>query len=172
MGSALSPMLSNIFVHALETKIVQKYIDQGKLIHYTRFADDSLIVIHKNSIRSLTKEFNYFDKSLNYTIEQMDINNEINFLDMTVFINTENTLEFRKYRKKSVNTVITNFEHSVVSKKYSKGGIMTNLHREFDASSSLENFMEPLKNLRRYIVGILTKQPLLTAKYNYSYQTV
>ena len=61
MGSALSPMLSNIFVHALETKIVQKYIDQGKLIHYTRFADDSLIVIHKNSIRSFTKEINYFD---------------------------------------------------------------------------------------------------------------
>ena len=128
MGSALSPMLSNIFVHALETKIVQKYIDQGKLIHYTRFADDSLIVIHKNSIRSFTKEINYFDKSLNYTIEQMDVNNEINYLDMTVYINTENTLEFRKYRKNSVNTVITNFEHSVVSKKYSKGGIMTNLH--------------------------------------------
>ena len=78
----------------------------------------------------------------------MDVNNEINFLDMTVYINTENTLEFRKYRKNSVNTVITNFEHSVVSKKYSKGGIMTNLHREFDASSSLENFMETLEELK------------------------
>ena len=78
----------------------------------------------------------------------MDVNNEINFLDMTVYINTENTLEFRKYQKNSVNTVITNFEHSVVSKKYSKGGIMTNLHREFDASSSLENFMETLEELK------------------------
>ena len=36
----------------------------------------------------------------------MDVNNEINFLDMTVYINTENTLEFRKYRKNLVNTVI------------------------------------------------------------------
>ena len=97
MGSALSPMLSNISVHALETKIVQKYIDQGKLIHYTRFADDSLIVVHKNSIKSFTKEINYFNKSLNYTFEQMDVNNEINFLDMTVYTNTENTLEFGKY---------------------------------------------------------------------------
>ena len=78
----------------------------------------------------------------------MDVNNEINFLNMTVYINTENTLKFRKYRKNSVNTVITNFEHSVVSKKYSKGGIMTNLHREFDASSSLENFMETLEELK------------------------
>ena len=148
MGSALSPMLSNIFVHALETKVLDKYIENNKLIHYSRFADDSLIILHKNSVRSFTKDLNYFDKSLNFTIEHMNSNNEIIFLDMTIFINNENNLEFKKYRKNSVETVISNFEHSVVSKKYLKGGIMTNLHREYDASSSHVNFLETLEELK------------------------
>ena len=110
MGSALSPMLSNIFVHALETKVIKKYADTGKLIHYSRFADDSIIVLHKNSLRSFVKEINYFDKSLNFTIEEMNSKSEINFLDTTVYIDENNQLEFRKYRKNSLHTVISNFE--------------------------------------------------------------
>ena len=148
MGSALSPMLSNIFVHALETKVIKKYADTGKLIHYGRFADDSIIVLHKNSLRSFVKEINYFDKSLNFTIEEMNSKSEINFLDTTVYIDENNQLEFRKYRKNSLHTVISNFEHSVISKKYLKGGILTNLHREYDASSSHDIFLESLEELK------------------------
>ena len=44
MESALSPLLSNIFVDALESKVVEKYIKLGRVIHYSRFADDSLII--------------------------------------------------------------------------------------------------------------------------------
>ena len=148
MGSALSPMLSNIFVHALETKVLEKYIKTGKLIHYSRFADDSLIILHKSSIRSFTKDLNYFDKSLNFTIEHMNKENQIIFLDKLIYINNDNSLEFKKYRKNSVETVLSNFEHSIMSKKYLKGGIMTNLHREYNASSSHENFLETLEELK------------------------
>ena len=148
MGSALSPMLSNIFVNALETKIVKKYAESGKIIHYSRFADDSLIVLHKNSMRSFVKEINNFDKSLNYTIEEMNSKNEINFLDITVYLNESDNLEFKKYRKNSVDTVISNFEQSVISKKYLKGGIFTNLHRELDACSSHDIFLESLEELK------------------------
>jgi hypothetical protein len=56
MGSALSPMLFIIFVHALETKVIKKYADSGKLINYSRFADDSIIVLHKNNVRSFVKK--------------------------------------------------------------------------------------------------------------------
>ena len=148
MGSALSPMLSNIFIHALETKIVDKYKKSGKIISYSRFADDSLIIIHKNSMRAFVKEINNFDKSINYTIEKMNQENQIIFLDTTVYINSTNELEFKKYRKNSLSTVISNFEHSLVSKKYLKGGIFTNLHRELDSSSSHENFLETLEELK------------------------
>ena len=99
MGSALSPMLSNIFVHALETKVLEKYIKTGKLIHYSRFADDSLIILHKSSIRSFTKDLNYFDKSLNFTIEHMNKENQIIFLDKLIYINNDNNLEFKNTEK-------------------------------------------------------------------------
>ena len=140
MGSALSPMLSNIFIHTLEIKIIEKFKRTGKLVSYSRFADDALIVIHKNTMRAFIKEINNYDKSINYTVEEMNQENQIVFLDTTVYINSKNELEFKKYRKNGLQTVISNFEHSVVSKKYLKGGILTNLHRELDSSSSHQNF--------------------------------
>jgi hypothetical protein len=57
MGSSLSQLLSNIFVHSLESKIVQKYKNTGKIKFYSRFADDSLLIIHKNSVR------NFFERN-------------------------------------------------------------------------------------------------------------
>ena len=115
MGSALSPMLSNIFIHTLEIKIIDKFKRTGKLISYSRFADDALIVIHKNTMRAFIKEINNYDKSINYTVEEMNQENQIVFLDTTVYINSKNELEFKKYRKNGLQTVISNFEHSVVS---------------------------------------------------------
>ena len=43
---------------------------------------------------------------------------------------------------------MTNFEESISSPKYKKGAIFTNLHREFDASSSKENFLETVEELK------------------------
>ena len=78
----------------------------------------------------------------------MNTENRIIFLDKLIYIKNENILEFKKYRKNSVESVLSNFEHSLVSKKYLKGGIMTNLHREYNASSSHENFLETLEELK------------------------
>ena len=87
MGSSLSPILSNIFVNNLESKIVQKYIDTGKVKFYSRFADDSLIIIHKNSIRSLLREINNFDKSLNFTVDYIWMKIiQFNFLTLIFFL--------------------------------------------------------------------------------------
>ena len=50
-------------------------------------------------------------------MEKMDPENKINFLDMTIFTDSDKKLEFIKYSKYSVDTVIANFKHSV--SKYS-----------------------------------------------------
>ena len=47
-----------------------------------------------------------------------------------------------------MDTVICNFEQSISSPKYKKGSILTNIHREFDASSSQEKFLETLEELK------------------------
>jgi hypothetical protein len=56
MSSCLSPCMSNIFVNILEQKFVKKYMDSGEIISYSRFADDSCIIINKNSLRSFSKD--------------------------------------------------------------------------------------------------------------------
>ena len=48
MGSALAPMLANILANDLEQKVVKKYESEGKIVHYTRYVDDSFIIIRKN----------------------------------------------------------------------------------------------------------------------------
>ena len=59
-------------------------------------------------------EINNFDKSLNFTFTKMS-EKCITFLDMTIFINTSDILELKIYRKNGLNTVITNFEQSILS---------------------------------------------------------
>jgi hypothetical protein len=78
----------------------------------------------------------------------MDENNLIKFLDIDIFLNQDEKIEFKKYRKNSVDTVICNFEQSISGPKYQKGSILTNIHREFDTSSFQENILETLEELK------------------------
>ena len=78
----------------------------------------------------------------------MNSDNKINFLDMTIFIDDNSKLQFIKYRKDSVYTVIANFQKSVASHRYLKGSINTVLHREYTSCSTDELFIESLSELR------------------------
>ena len=78
----------------------------------------------------------------------MNSENKKVFLDMLVFVDDNNSLEFIKYRKNSTETVTTNFEKSVVSKRYTKGGSMTNIQREYDTCSTDALFLESLYELK------------------------
>ena len=51
----------------------------------------------------------------------MNVERKLIYLDMLIVINEKNSLEFIKYRKNSVDTVITNFKRSVVARKILKG---------------------------------------------------
>ena len=50
----------------------------------------------------------------------MNSENSINFLDINIFLNKDEKIEFKKYRKNSLDTVMTNFEESISSPKYKK----------------------------------------------------
>ena len=78
----------------------------------------------------------------------MDAQNKINFLDMTIFIDDKQNLQFIKYRKDSVDTVLSNFKHSLTAQRYLKGGINTALHREYVSCSTDEIFQESLIELK------------------------
>ena len=45
-------------------------------------------------------------------------------------------------------TVISNYNNSVMSKKYLKGGVLTAFHREYNSCSSHKLFLESLNELK------------------------
>ena len=131
----------------MEQIIVKKYKNENKVISYQRYADDVVILIRKNSIRTFFKDINSFDHRLKFTLQEMDQNNELIFLDCKIFLENE-TLNFIKYRKMGPLTVISNFKHSVMPPKYLKSGIMTTLHREKNACSTDELFLTSLEEMK------------------------
>ena len=55
MGSSISASLASIFVQLMKKTIVKKYIDERQIISYQRYADDCLVIIKKQSIRTFLK---------------------------------------------------------------------------------------------------------------------
>ena len=147
MGSSISASISTIYVNLMEQITIKSYLSSGRLISYHRYADDCILIIRKNSIRSFLNDINSYDKGLKFTIEYMSSSNEIIFLDTKIFIQN-GILEFIKYRKRGHLTVISNFQHSVMSMKYLKGNIFTALHRERHACSTHEIFLKSLEELK------------------------
>ena len=99
MGSSISASISTIYVNLMEQITIKSYLSSGRLISYHRYADDCILIIRKNSIRSFLNDINSYDKGLKFTIEFMSSSNEIIFLDTKNFIQN-GTLEFIKYRKR------------------------------------------------------------------------
>ena len=89
MGSSISASLATIFVNLMEQIIVKKYKNENKVISYQRYADDVVILIRKNSIRTFFKDINSFDHRLKFTLQEMDQNNELIFLDCKIFLENE-----------------------------------------------------------------------------------
>ena len=84
---------------------------------------------------------------LKFTQNEMNFVNEIIFLDTKIYIHN-GIAEFKRYRKKRHYTVISNFRESLMSMKYLKENIFTALHRERDACSTHEIFLESLEELK------------------------
>ena len=45
MGGSLGPLLANIIMVELEAKVIRPLIDDGTIKFYTRFVDDTLLLI-------------------------------------------------------------------------------------------------------------------------------
>jgi hypothetical protein len=73
----------------MEKTIVEKYISEEKVISYHRYADDCFVILKKHSIRSSLKDINNYDKGLNFTLQEMDQNDELIFLDNKIFIHSQ-----------------------------------------------------------------------------------
>ena len=74
MGSPLSSSMSDIFLNLMETTLIQKFIKNKEIIHWSRYVDDVIVICDKNSINNILDKINGYEHRLKFTIERMKNN--------------------------------------------------------------------------------------------------
>ena len=89
---------------------------------------------------------NNFDSMLKFTFEK-SVNGELNFLDTTIFEDTNGKLELKTYIKPSASDVKVNFRESTSPTKYKISTLVTDLHRCFNTCTTEKGLDEALDNM-------------------------
>ena len=69
MGSSLGPVLANIIMNALEDAVIKPLLANSTIKFYTRFVDDTLLLIKPENIKEVHNTLNKFDKNLRFTVD-------------------------------------------------------------------------------------------------------
>ena len=80
MGSCLSSIISNLFVHMLEESVIPKFEKSGDVITWLRYADDCCVILKKGSFNKVFDKINKWNHNLFLTYENVT-DNSLTFLD-------------------------------------------------------------------------------------------
>ena len=69
MGSSLGPVLANIIMTELEDVVIKPLIANGIIKFYTRFVDDTLLLIKPDNVKEVHNTLNKFDKNLHFIVD-------------------------------------------------------------------------------------------------------
>ena len=83
MGASLGPVLANIIMTELEIKVVDKMIQNGRIKFYSRYVDDTLLLVKPDDVDEILQEFNNFHKNIQFTVDKFE-NCVPHFLDLEV----------------------------------------------------------------------------------------
>ena len=81
MGSSLGPVLANIIMTELEDVVTKLLIANGIIKFYTRFVDDTLLLIKPDNVKEVRNSLHKFDKNLRFTVDMFQ-NKALHFLDL------------------------------------------------------------------------------------------
>ena len=156
MVSKLSPAISNIFLHMLESTIIENYKAQKTIIFYTRYVDDCLLMVRKRTKNAILEKMNSFDPFLKFTVVEMQ-ENKLIYLD-TKIIEKNDTLELEQYRKNTNDTTcIMNFKQAVAPLQYKKSCLNGEIYRAYNCTSNRDTLEIALENLEE--IFILNQYP-------------
>jgi hypothetical protein len=68
MGSPLSSSMSDIFLNLMETTLIDKFIKNKEVLHWSRYCDDILVVCNKNSAKTILDKINSHDYIMIYML--------------------------------------------------------------------------------------------------------
>ena len=99
MGSPISGTLAEIYLQLIEEQYIKLWIENQNIIYYKRYFDDILIIFDASRINEniIKDNMNSIDEHLDFNITD-EINNSINYFDMTIVKSTKG-MEVSIYRK-------------------------------------------------------------------------
>ena len=108
MGSPLGPLLADVFISKLETKVLHPLIEKFSL--YCRYMDDIFVIASVNiSPDEVLNQFNAAHTSVNLTSE-LETDGKLNFLDVNVVKTPDGTLKREVYRKRMWTGIYIHFD--------------------------------------------------------------
>ncbi|XP_044761991.1 uncharacterized protein LOC123319194 [Coccinella septempunctata] len=105
MGSPISGLLAEIFVAYLESLIIKHHLSH-KIILWRRYVDD-IFCIWSGTLDELNSFLTFINSlsRIKFTLEISD-NNNINFLDLNITLNPDNSFNYNIYRKPTQTDVV------------------------------------------------------------------
>ena len=72
MGGSLGPVLANIIMTECKKVIVDKLAKEKVTMYFTRYVDDTFLIIKNRDINYVLNQFNRFDEKLKFTIDTFE----------------------------------------------------------------------------------------------------
>lgn len=151
MGNPLSPLLAEIFMDNLESKIHQNALSKN-CIYWYRYVDDIItcFVGTDRQLQSFFKYINSLHPNIKFTLET-EQNNSINFLDLTI-TKVNNKHEFSIFHKPS-HTDITIHNSSSHPYTHKVSAYNSFIHRLINIPLSEENYNKELNIIKQIAVN-------------------
>ncbi len=146
MGSPLSGFLADIFINNLENSIIKNYPQAHKIISYSRFVDDTLLIFNGSTdeIKTLYETFNKAHSNIKFTIEY-ETNKNINFLDMNIA--TSNNIPAINIYRKPTTTDTTIDNSSTHPNSHKEAAFRALIHRAYKIPLKQKEFDKEINTI-------------------------
>ena len=150
MGSRLGPIIANIFIDYFECRHMDELTQQGVQL-WIRYVDDTFVIInYKNQADKILEFLNSCHPTFKFTMEK-EVYNEINFLDVKIKRELNDSITTSTYRKPTFTGVMLNW-NSLTSIKYKKGLICCLLDRSFKICSGYQQKIIEMEELCELLI--------------------
>lgn len=106
MGGSMSVNVAGIVMNHILNLAITKLQYKPKVI--LKYIDDLFLVVKKSHIDQILSTFNSINKNIKFTLET-EVNNCLNYLDVTIVRNQNNCLSFKWYKKEVSSNRILNY---------------------------------------------------------------